>query len=131
MMIADTRHPPACLPACSDSHTKNMFNAMRCLLIDFWDHNVGECAASNIMQLQQQLEKAALRGHIYNTPPRCLHLFGGGRVCLVHSPMGTTLLNDDPLVSSRGLDQITPVFGRCSSTGWDLSRLSTGSCSEP
>ncbi|WIA16302.1 hypothetical protein OEZ85_013003 [Tetradesmus obliquus] len=79
-----------------DSHTKNTFTALRCFMLDFWDHSQGECQASSIALLQQQLEKAALRGHIYNTPPRCLHLIGGGRICLVHSPMGTTLLNDDP-----------------------------------
>jgi hypothetical protein len=88
------------LSPCSDSHTKNTFSALRCFMLDFWDHNQGECQASSIQLLQQQLEKAALRGHIYNTPPRCLHLIGGGRICLVHSPIGTTLLNSDPYVSS-------------------------------
>ncbi|KAF8065611.1 hypothetical protein HT031_003212 [Scenedesmus sp. PABB004] len=79
-----------------DSHTKNLFSALRCFLFDFWSPEQGECAASADAAQQAALERAALRGHIYNTPPRCLHLFSGARVCLLHSPMGTTLLTDDP-----------------------------------
>lgn len=70
-------------------------------MTDLWDHQLSECAASPIAEEQAILEAAALRGHIYNTPPRCLHMIGnGGRICLVHSPMGTVMVSDDPSVSS-------------------------------
>jgi hypothetical protein len=63
--------------------------------MDLWDHEMGECAASAQPELQAALEAAGARGHPYNTPPRCLHLHGGGRVCLVHSPLGDLLTTGD------------------------------------
>eukprot|EP00775_Hariotina_reticulata_P002003 gene2003-2325_t len=78
-----------------DSHTKGFYAALRCLLLDFWDHSQGECAASSDADLQHQLELAALNGQIYNTPPRCLHTKGNGRVCLIHSPRGDKLVSEN------------------------------------
>jgi hypothetical protein len=35
-----------------DSHIKQLYAAVRCLLADMWDHSQGECAASPSQALQ-------------------------------------------------------------------------------
>lgn len=90
---------PPRMPAvlCSDSHVKSLFYSLTCVMQDLWQHSLGECAASANTTLQKQMELVSLRGHPYNTPPRCLHLKGSrGRICLVHSPMGDLYVSSDP-----------------------------------
>ncbi|KIY98626.1 hypothetical protein MNEG_9339 [Monoraphidium neglectum] len=79
-----------------DSHSKQLFKALQCFLIDFWDGR--ECKASGDDNLVKQLDALPLRPG----ESRCIHLFGNGRVCFVHVVLGTSLLNN-PQVASNGV----------------------------
>eukprot|EP00775_Hariotina_reticulata_P005989 gene5989-6227_t len=80
-----------------DSHVKGLLYSLRCFMMDFWDHSLGECASSNSSAMQKQLELVSMQGHPYNTPPRCLHMKGSqGRICMVHSPIGDYYVTGDP-----------------------------------
>eukprot|EP00879_Flechtneria_rotunda_P032983 GHRR01036490.1.p1 GENE.GHRR01036490.1~~GHRR01036490.1.p1 ORF type:complete len:270 (+),score=41.93 GHRR01036490.1:450-1259(+) len=95
-----------------DSHMKSFYFAIRCFLMDFWDHNLGECAASNSPLLQLQLHTAALfpqqqQNLTQLTKPRCiLHqdLMAASRVCFIHTVRGEMLISDDPEVSTRTVE---------------------------
>jgi hypothetical protein len=67
---------------CSDSHSKALYKALQCFLLDFWNHQ--ECRTSPDWDAQEQL---------YNLPAakgqsKCIHLFNGGRICMVHAVLG-------------------------------------------
>jgi hypothetical protein len=46
---------------CRDSHIKGLYYTLRCFMMDLWDHDQGECAASSDEQLQTQLELTSLQ----------------------------------------------------------------------
>eukprot|EP00775_Hariotina_reticulata_P004966 gene4966-5207_t len=75
--------------------------ACQCFMLDFWDHSIGECAASTNRTLQDLLQQTALypprQGSLKDTsPPRCVHLVGGGRICLIQAVRGEQLVSSDP-----------------------------------
>jgi len=78
-----------------DSHTKQLFKALQCFLIDFWDQQ--ECLVSPNATLERALDKLpAAPGE-----SKCIHLLGDGRVCIVGAVLGTSLL-DNPQVAGGG-----------------------------
>eukprot|EP00882_Tetradesmus_deserticola_P027062 GHRQ01029908.1.p1 GENE.GHRQ01029908.1~~GHRQ01029908.1.p1 ORF type:complete len:223 (+),score=15.15 GHRQ01029908.1:390-1058(+) len=44
---------------CSDSHMRHQYYALRCFLLDLWDHALGECAPSTSPAVNEALWKAA------------------------------------------------------------------------
>lgn len=74
---------------CRDSHAKSLYRAFQCFLLDFWRE---ECATSSNTQLMQELANLpAAPGQSY-----CMRLLGpaGGRICMVHVVLGSSLLNN-------------------------------------
>jgi hypothetical protein len=66
---------------------------MQCFLLDLWeDQRV--CQASPDDDLVKQLDKLPLKPGT----SKCIHLAGGGRVCLVHAVQGWSLM-DNPKVN--------------------------------
>lgn len=81
-----------------DSHMKSTYTAIRCIMLDFWDHSQGECAASSDPAQQLELHKAELYAPrnlslAEITEPRCIHLIGGGRICFLHAVRGEVLVS--------------------------------------
>lgn len=79
---------------------KSTYTAIRCIMLDFWDHSQGECAASSDAQQQLQLHKAELFAPrnlslIDMTEPRCIHLLGGGRICFLHAVRGEVMVSNN------------------------------------
>jgi hypothetical protein len=79
---------------------KNTYTAIRCVMLDFWDHSQGECAASSDAAQQLELHKAELFAPrkltlMDITEPRCIHLLGGGRICFLHAVRGEVLVSGD------------------------------------
>lgn len=106
----------------SDSHSKGFFAALRCLFIDFFSNDQPECAASSNIEQQQALELASLRGHIYNSQPRCVLLRDSARICLVHSPMGNLLASNDTKVRWRWTCAHTQACRQLSAVQQHLNR---------
>jgi hypothetical protein len=95
----------AAAAARSDSLMKNYYYAIRCFLLDFWQHSLGECAPSANPSLHRAIYQAAdtnitslLGSNVITDVPRCLHLVGGGRVCWVHCVRGEEFAAADPQV---------------------------------
>lgn len=77
---------------------KSTYTAIRCTMLDFWDHSQGECAASSDSAQQLELHRAELFGPrnlslSEITEPRCIHLIGGGRICFLHAVRGEVLVS--------------------------------------
>ena len=74
-----------------DSHTKSLYRALQCFLIDFWK-NQAECEASTDAQAVEQLKKLP----VADGDSQCIQLRGpaGGRICIVHVVLGTSLVNN-------------------------------------
>lgn len=86
---------------------KNTYTGIRCVMLDFWDHSQGECAASSDATQQLELHKAELFAPrkltlIDMTEPRCIHLLGGGRICFLHAVRGEVLVSGDIQVRENG-----------------------------
>ena len=84
---------------------KSTYTAIRCVMLDFWDHSQGECAVSSDAAQQLELHKAELFAPrkltlADITEPRCIHLLGGGRICFLHAVRGEVLVSGDSQVSS-------------------------------
>jgi hypothetical protein len=84
---------------------KNYYYALRCFLLDFWQHSLGECAPSSNPALHKAIYQAAdtnitslLGSNVITDVPRCLHLVGSGRVCWVHCVRGEEFAAADPQV---------------------------------
>lgn len=89
-----------------DSHAKQLYRALQCFLLDFWDHK--ECEAGTDASAVQQL---------YNLPrapgqSQCFNLLGaaGGRVCIVHAVLGTSLLGNPSLPAGGVLPLLRQKF---------------------
>ncbi|WIA09726.1 hypothetical protein OEZ85_009106 [Tetradesmus obliquus] len=107
-----------------DSLMKNYYLALRCFLLDFWDHAKGECAPTPDPALHRAIYQAAdtnissvLGSNVITDVPRCLHLVGGGRVCWVHCVRGEEFAGTDPqapgllpLLQSSGVAKGRDVF---------------------
>ncbi|KAF6261763.1 hypothetical protein COO60DRAFT_1636588 [Scenedesmus sp. NREL 46B-D3] len=81
-----------------DSHARFFYRALQCFLLDFWDHQ--ECQATLDSEANAQLaDLPAAAGGAY-----CFHLLGPatGRVCMVHSVLGTSLV-ENPQVAEGGV----------------------------
>lgn len=83
-----------------DSHMKNLYWAMRCFFLDFWDTEAGECAAVPSADGQHDLHAAALYTPRHKsldeiTEPRCIHLIAGGRICFLHVVRGENVVSGD------------------------------------
>jgi hypothetical protein len=92
-----------------DSHAKTFYRALQCFLIDFWGQR--ECATTTDPELLQQLQQLpAAPGQTY-----CLHLTGalGGRVCLVHVVLGTSLLNSTEVRFKRSCRWLSKPLTSC------------------
>jgi hypothetical protein len=79
---------------------KSTYTAIRCIMLDFWDHSQGECAASSNTEQQLALHKAELFAPrnlslIDMTEPRCIHVLGGGRVCFLHAVRGEVMVSNN------------------------------------
>eukprot|EP00882_Tetradesmus_deserticola_P018488 GHRQ01019857.1.p1 GENE.GHRQ01019857.1~~GHRQ01019857.1.p1 ORF type:complete len:206 (+),score=44.11 GHRQ01019857.1:390-1007(+) len=69
-----------------DSHMRHQYYALRCFLLDLWDHALGECAPSTSPAVNKALWKAADTNHtslLRQLRPRtdvakCFHLIKGG-----------------------------------------------------
>ncbi|WIA12321.1 hypothetical protein OEZ85_012376 [Tetradesmus obliquus] len=86
-----------------DSLMQNYYYALRCFMIDFWDHSLGECQVSSDSSIEQQIYHAAdtnisspLGSRVITDLPRCLWLAAGGRICWVHSVRGEEIADPDP-----------------------------------
>jgi hypothetical protein len=83
---------------CRDSHTKVLFTALQCFMVDFWQHQ--ECRAHTDQNLVAQL----------NTLPkqpgesRCIHMPGMTRICLVKAVLGTQYVNNGQVSNFARLD---------------------------
>eukprot|EP00878_Enallax_costatus_P004577 GHUV01004818.1.p1 GENE.GHUV01004818.1~~GHUV01004818.1.p1 ORF type:complete len:331 (+),score=42.07 GHUV01004818.1:54-995(+) len=91
-----------------DSHAKSFYKALQCFLIDFWPAK--ECETSPNAQAVQEL---------YNLPvspgqSKCFHLLGdgGGRVCMVHVVLGTSLVNNPQIAKGGVLPLLRSKFAR-------------------
>jgi hypothetical protein len=87
---------------------KSTYTAIRCIMLDFWDHSQGECAASSDTAQQLELHTAELFAPrklslIDITEPRCIHLLGGGRICFLHAVRGEVVVSVDEQVSSTAV----------------------------
>jgi hypothetical protein len=73
-----------------DSHSKSLYKALQCFLIDFWNHQ--ECETSTDSSAVQQLFNLPER----NGYQKCLHLMGpgGGRICIVEVVLGTSFVGN-------------------------------------
>lgn len=93
---------------------KNYYLALRCFLLDFWDHAKGECAPTPDPALHRAIYQAAdtnissvLGSNVITDVPRCLHLVGGGRVCWMHCVRGEEFAGSDPQVgAAAGLNML-------------------------
>ncbi|KAF6255121.1 hypothetical protein COO60DRAFT_1462371 [Scenedesmus sp. NREL 46B-D3] len=73
-----------------DSHMKHQYYALRCFLLDLWDHSLGECAVSGSAGVEQALWTAADTNHtsvLRNRPPmtdvpKCIHLLDAVKACI-------------------------------------------------
>jgi hypothetical protein len=95
--------------ACRDSLMKNYYFAIRCFMLDFWDHSLGECQVSNSIDTERAIYHAAdtnisnpQGARVITDLPRCIWLLAGGRICWVHSVRGEELADPDPQVSGLG-----------------------------
>lgn len=94
-----------------DSHSKAMYKALQCFLIDFWgDANHGECETSTDASAVQQL---------FNLPERsgfqkCLHLRGpgGGRICFVEVVLGTSFVGNSKIAAGGVLPLLRQKFAQ-------------------
>jgi hypothetical protein len=93
---------------CRDSHSKTLYRALQCFLFDHWDQQ--ECEASSVTSDVQQL---------YNLPAapgqsKCFHLQGkgGGRVCMVHAVLGTSLVDNSQVAAGGVLPLLQEKFAR-------------------
>ncbi|KAF6261330.1 hypothetical protein COO60DRAFT_794147 [Scenedesmus sp. NREL 46B-D3] len=93
-----------------DSLMQNFYYALRCLVLDFWDHSLGECQVSKDAHIARAIYQAAdtntsspAGSRVITNVPRCLWLNAGGRICWLHSVRGEELA--DPNVQSPGLLQ--------------------------
>lgn len=74
---------------CRDSHTKTFYRALQCFLYDFWEQK--ECQISTDPQDVTDFLKLPAADGVSN----CFHLSGegGGRICIIHVALATSLLN--------------------------------------
>ncbi|KAF6252821.1 hypothetical protein COO60DRAFT_497188 [Scenedesmus sp. NREL 46B-D3] len=93
-----------------DSLMQNFYYAMRCFMLDFWNHSLGECQASKDTRIERAIYHAAdtnisspLGSRVITDVPRCLWLKAGGRICWLHSVRGEEIA--DPDMQSPGLLQ--------------------------
>uniref|UniRef100_A0A383VCQ2 Trichome birefringence-like N-terminal domain-containing protein n=1 Tax=Tetradesmus obliquus TaxID=3088 RepID=A0A383VCQ2_TETOB len=91
-----------------DSHSKTLYRALQCFLFDFWDQR--ECEASAAAADVQAL---------YNLPAapgqsKCFHLLGkgGGRVCMVHAVLGSSLVGNSQVAEGGVLPLLQSRFAR-------------------
>jgi hypothetical protein len=76
---------------CRDSHTKTFYRALQCFMLDFWE-NQAECESNSDASAVAQLQKLPVRPG----DSQCIHLRGpsGGRICIVHVVLGSSLVNN-------------------------------------
>jgi hypothetical protein len=91
--------------ACRDSLMRNNYFALRCFMLDIWDHSLGECAVSPSTRLQKAVYQAAdtnitsaLGSRVITDVPHCVYLVDGGRICWVHSVRGEEFATPDTQV---------------------------------
>jgi hypothetical protein len=85
---------------------KNFYFALRCFMLDFWDHSLGECQIiSSSSDTERSIYHAAdtnisssMGLRVVTDLPRCIVLLAGGRVCFVHSVRGEELADPNPVV---------------------------------
>jgi hypothetical protein len=98
-----------------------IYYALRCFMLDFWDHSKGECAASPNTALLKQIFQAAdtnhtsvMGHHAMTDMPGCVHLLAGGRICWINSVRGEEFSTSKPGVrgqqSLTRLPQLGPMF---------------------
>uniref|UniRef100_A0A383VEF6 Uncharacterized protein n=1 Tax=Tetradesmus obliquus TaxID=3088 RepID=A0A383VEF6_TETOB len=89
-----------------DSHSKVLYRALGCFLIDF--HGQKECEPSSDAAAVQQLRKLpAAPGQ-----SKCLHLLGGGRICIVHAALGTALVNNKEVAAGGVMPLLRAKFAQ-------------------
>jgi hypothetical protein len=98
--------PLRCCCCCSDSLMRSSYFALRCLMLDFWDHSLGECSVSSSRHLQKAIYQAAdtnvtsaMGSRVTTDVLHCVHLLDGGRICWVHSVRGEEFADPQPQVS--------------------------------
>lgn len=86
-----------------DSLMRNYYYALRCFMLDFWDHSKGECAPSSNERILKSIYKSAdtnitssMGSRAITDVPRCVHLIGGGRICWVQSVRGEEFATPNP-----------------------------------
>jgi hypothetical protein len=84
-----------------------IYQALRCFMLDFWDHSLGECAATPNQGLLKELFQAAdtnltsvMGHHALTDMPGCVHLLAGGRICWISSVRGEEFSASQPGVST-------------------------------
>ena len=93
---------------CRDSLMRNTYFALRCFMLDFWDHAKGECAPNPRTAVQRAIYRAAdtnisssMGSRAVTDVPKCLYLLDGGRICWVQSVRGEEFAAPDQQVGLR------------------------------
>jgi hypothetical protein len=91
---------------CRDSLMRNYYYALRCFMLDFWDHKKGECSPNPKTSVQRAIYRAAdtnisssMGSRAVTDVPKCLYLVDGGRICWVQSVRGEEFATPDMQVS--------------------------------
>jgi hypothetical protein len=91
---------------CRDSHSKVLYRALTCFLIDF--HNHKECEPSSDPTAVQQLRKLpAAPGQ-----SKCVHLLDGGRICIVHAALGNALAGNKDVAAGGVMPLLRAKFAQ-------------------
>ncbi|KAF6252250.1 hypothetical protein COO60DRAFT_1704383 [Scenedesmus sp. NREL 46B-D3] len=89
-----------------DSHSKVLYRALSCFLMDF--HSQQECEPSSDAAAVQQLRK------LPGAPgqAKCVHLLDGGRVCIVHAALGNVLVDNNEVAGGGVMPLLRAKFAQ-------------------
>jgi hypothetical protein len=86
---------------------RNYYYALRCFMLDFWDHQKSECAPNPKLSVQRSIYRAAdtnisssMGSRAVTDVPKCLYLVDGGRICWVQSVRGEEYATPDMQVGA-------------------------------
>ncbi|KAF6252248.1 hypothetical protein COO60DRAFT_544594 [Scenedesmus sp. NREL 46B-D3] len=101
-----------------DSHSKTLYRALQCFLYDFWGQS--ECDISTDPKDVQDFSKQPAAAGVSN----CFHLAGagGGRVCIIHVALTSSLVNSAEVAGGG----ILPLLRQRLASPQDIFYVNTG-----
>eukprot|EP00882_Tetradesmus_deserticola_P013284 GHRQ01014091.1.p1 GENE.GHRQ01014091.1~~GHRQ01014091.1.p1 ORF type:complete len:538 (+),score=152.89 GHRQ01014091.1:624-2237(+) len=101
-----------------DSHSKTLYRALQCFLYDFWGQS--ECKISTDPKDVQDFNKQPAADGVSN----CFHLTGagGGRVCIIHVALTSSLVNSTEVAGGG----ILPLLRQRLASPHDIFYVNTG-----